>query len=356
MHRSLAEIFPYVIPLLFLQVGWVVSRLAESPRASALALWVASVPLFVVIGLRGSVGTDTDTYRGLFTELQTGYLASEGFEPGFLLLARSLLEITDDPAVAVNLVSIIILTVMISAALRGEQHGAIFAFALAPTFIFDMSMNGLRYGLAFGLAQHAVCDLERRSYVRGAVLALLAVAMHSSAALVIGLLLLVLGATVRVTIVILLACLVMLRYFAEALATKIFDYRDVLPPSELSGIAPAAITAVVLVFLLMSRRSLKGASLWPVVVFATLGVATFGLARVSYAGIRFQLLVLFCMLVYLQAQAHRASWAFSRWALLGLWLIGTFAFALKARNFYDDFDVGPSPFLPYKFFGEDSSG
>jgi hypothetical protein len=33
--------------------------------------------------------------------------------------------------------------------------------------------------------------------------------------------------------------------------------------------------------------------------------------------------------------------------LVGLWLVGALAFSLKMRNFFEDYGVGSSPFLPY---------
>lgn len=344
MDPTLRELLPYVVPLLLLQAAWFYTRgTDDEPRAIA---W-AAIPLLLVVGFRGNVGTDTDTYRRAFDALDYD-LAGESFEPVFVLVARIAVALADDPTLAVNLVSVLVVIVVLSAARRVEGSPAVFVLLLAPAFVFDMSMNGLRYGLAFGLAEHALIDLRRGDYYRGAVLGLLAVGSHSSAALVLGVVSMVILEGFRTKAGLILVAGAGVYSFWEAVTVKMLGYEVLLPPSELSGTAPLVLTFAVLLVLVVGRGALEGVSWAAVGLFAGLGLATFGLARITYAGIRLQFMVLFSLLVYLQFLVARFRGRVAGSLLVALWLVGILAFGFKVRNFYEDYGVGESPFLPYE--------
>lgn len=356
MFDAIIDALTYLAPLALLQVGWARARsAARDPELgeSRRALWLWAVPLFLLVGLRGNVGTDTDTYRTAFEDLLFGDLAYQTFEGGFLVFARFLLGVTRDPVVAVNVLSVVIAAIILGAALRLERDPIVFILVLAPAFLLDMSMNGLRYGLAFGLAAHAICDFEQGKNLRGAALALAAVGAHASAGLVLPVVAVALNTNLRVKVAVLMACLAVLYFFGEAIALKMVDYEFLVPPTAWSGVAPLAITLSTLILIVHERRVWPHVSLWPVLGFFLLALATYGLARLTYAGIRFQFLVLFCVLVFLQVMVSRLREPIPRRVLVAMWLIGLLAFSFKMRNFFDDYGVGPSPFLPYVAVFED---
>src|SRR5690606_26097299 len=111
-------------------------------------LLVGFLPLMLIASLRGYVGTDTSTYVQLIDD----NLKNKGgyeFEPGFDLLSGFLAYITNDAFLVVLIISAIISMVLIVSFVLLDRQGVLFSFCVIPLFYFQMSMNGLRYGLAF---------------------------------------------------------------------------------------------------------------------------------------------------------------------------------------------------------------
>ncbi|WP_059594391.1 hypothetical protein [Burkholderia diffusa] len=133
----------------------------------------------------------------------------------------------------------------------------------------------------------------------------------------------------------------------DALLAKVGLYAAFTPPAQMSGGAPLVLALLTLAagwaLLVRMPRTL--------VFLFVCEVASFVLARVSYAGLRFQWLVLFAMGCQFVPLQHVPGIR-RRHVIVALAVIGAVGFAMRLRNMLGEYGLGPSPFLPYRFFWE----
>ncbi|WP_323120890.1 EpsG family protein [Burkholderia alba] len=311
-------------------------------------LWLSLslAPTALLVALRGSVGTDTAAYlkmaRAARIDDPTHLPAT--LEPGFLWLLKLAALACSQPQTVVALVSLLVVFGCIAAFSGREEDALVFALLIFPLFFYDMSMNGLRYGLAFCLAKIASdCRDRGRRGVFG-VCAGAAAGIHISSLLLIALLqvrklrslrYLAAGAGLAA---LLAAC------HYDKLAIKLAFYTHYAPPGATSGSAPLVLAALVV----LAGAIASGGLTRTLGLLLLFEAASFLFARISYAGLRFQWLILFAlccqMSVVAVVPARRGPHFY-----LALTLIGALGFAVRARNMLQEYGVGPSPFLPYQF-------
>lgn len=312
-----------------------------------LAAGLAPAAAFAV--LRGDTGTDTAAYLDMIRAIWAGDMLNvpRTIEPGFIWLVRALERVGHDPAIAVAILSLLIAVGCVAAFGRSDEDALVFATLIFPLFFYDMAMNGLRYGLAFCLAKIASDQWDRRHRGASVALTVAAASLHVSALLLVVLLqvrrmraLRYLGLAAAV------ACVALAMHY-RALLTKIGVYAVFTPPAQMSGAAPLALALLALgaAFALLGRMPRTLAFLF------VCEIASFVLARISYAGLRFQWLVLFAMACQF-APVLRVPQVRRNRVIAGLAVLGAIGFALRLRNMLGEYGVGPSPFLPYQFFWE----
>lgn len=312
-----------------------------------LAAGIAPAAAFAV--LRGRTGTDTAIYQNIVAGIWSGNLkvVPRTLEPGFVWLVRALEWGGHDPRIATAILSLLVVIACVVAFGRTAEDACVFATLIFPLFFYDMAMSGLRYGLAFCVAKIASDAWAHRRRGASFTLAAAAASMHVSAALLVVLLQVQRLRLLRYAGLAVAIGGVLFAMHHDALLAKVGLYAAFSPPAQMSGIAPLVLALLTLVagWVLLARMP------------RTLGflfvceIASFALARVSYAGLRFQWLVLFamsCQFVPLQ----RVPGIRRRYVTAALVVIGAIGFALRLRNMLGESGLGPSPFLPYRFFWE----
>lgn len=346
--------YVYVVPYLILvSYAFALTGMAEgrldglSKRAIFL---VGLLPAILFVVFRGNVGTDTGNYLGMVEEIGANLTAShEDFdvEIGFFLLMKGLTLVFGDPHVVVNLVSLSIALYAYRIFSGSTERILVFSLLIFPIFFFDMSMNGLRYALAFLVAKDSADRWARDQRTKSVILLVLCVTLQVSGLLVF--LLLRLGTFSRRAVLYIVPLLALFFYlFWERLAYKFLAYQMLESPGAASGLLP-----LVIFFAAYAVVSLADSQLWRrFSVLALLEALSFVLARFTYAGLRFQLLILFVLFCAISSISLQSYAKGKNIVVMCLFVIGFVGFLGSLKHYLDDSGVPPSPFLPYTFFWE----
>lgn len=281
----------------------------------------------------------------------------EGWEPGFVLLAKVLLALTGSEIWAVRGIGVFfILCLMIFVVRADKTELKYLALYFVPIFVYQYGMNAIRSGLALTVLLLGWQALRRRKWVSFILLSLMAFTFHYSVALIIALLVIteielrnkraIYGVGI---FVLLIGFAIGFRYgYFEA---KLDLYRAYESPSSISGVSRSGLIALLGAFFLFSPLPVKR-KMW---IFGWLMVLTLFfqvLSFYSYAGLRFVDLILFISPLALIREFDRNGREPARVFWVGLGVVGLFGAATVYRNFLSDFDgqmTGTlTPFLPYR--------
>lgn len=333
----------YGILFLCLGIGLFVRRLR-------LGLLIGALPFVFLIAARGLVGTDTAQYLGIIRLIRAKGLFSVSLEPVFGILTNALMSFLHDPFATLIVVSVIVAVLMITAGLMLEKVPLIFSALVMPYFMFDMTMNGVRYGLAFALVALATVFLLRgRRWVFLALGALAGLTQISAIILVAGVWTL-LEARLRTFVIVLITLVIFVFVFGSYLDDKASAYAGVYIVSALSGLVPFVLAAALLGGL-FSVKEVRDSSLPQLAVLAAAVVVAFIMTRFSSGGLRVQQLILFLIYLYGAARIYRLQVEIWRNEIL---IVVAMAMAIAAggfrlKNFSDDKYFGATPFNPYYF-------
>lgn len=338
----------YTVPYIIVLSASFLSLLAKAKNSSLIVL--AMFPAFLIVVLRGDVGTDTASYIQILDSIRElmnhGSLIYDEVEVGFNVTSAFILSLGYSSRSAVLIISGFLCLLSIFAFTRSRNDALVFSFLILPVFFYDMSMNGLRYGIAFCLVKIAIDALEQRKNYLSALFLICALSFHVSALILFSLLIL---RSINAKLIVVLFLLGLLGgvVASDRLMLKLSVYSNLTSPGELSGLYP------LLIFILIYLTSVFGSrkDFWYLSLLLILEFLFFLMARFSYAGLRLQFLTLFalcCSVPSLGVMHGRWRQVF----LLGLMLVGLLGFAGKLRNMNDGIGVGESPFLPYHFFWE----
>jgi hypothetical protein len=340
-------LIPYFVPYLCILVF--IALLKHIGLDNSKLLLCCLIPAFFIVVLRGDVGTDTASYIRIINDISNQTNGGGGnteVELGFEFVARLLLSLGFSSKAVVVAFSWSICGLMILAFSQTKEDTLIFALLIFPIFFYDMTMNGLRYGIAFCFAKIAYDAIESSKKKTFVITALLSVSFHMSG-FVLLVLLMARKFSIKYMVVGGVFAGVLLLIFMERLLFKLSAYGDLQAPSGLSGLAPLLLfTLIFASAIVMSFKDLKYLTF-----LFLLEVAFFILAKFSYAGLRFQFLTLFALICTLPRCAVMHSP--NKITFLALvFFIGILGFASKSRNMIDGTDTGESPFIPYQFFWE----
>ena len=322
------------------------NHIKEIKRAQVL-FFLGFLPTLLLITLRGDIGTDTWNYFGMATDLVEN--SSKSFteydiEIGFYFLLECLAFVFNDPRFVINFISFAIASYAFFLFSKNVRHILIFSILIAPVFLLDMSMNGLRYGLAFLIAKHASDQYDSKQKIAALFLVIASISIQVSGLLVFALLAAKHFKFSKLAFLIPLG-LIFGIIFQDRILYKFQSYQTLASPGILSGALPLLIFLGCYLNLMIADKKL-GFKFLPLLI---LEIASFLLAKVSYAGLRFQLLILFvffCQIAAIELEKYnRRNWVISFFLIIGL--IG---FSGKLRNFSDGIDSTPTSFLPYHFF------
>jgi hypothetical protein len=285
------DLIPYIAPYLYIMVA--IAILKNMGLENNQLLFCCLIPAFFVVVLRGQVGTDTASYLRIIDNIAAN-IENSDVEIGFELVAKLLLGLGFSSQAVVAAFSWLICALLIIAFSKTKDEVLIFVFLIFPIFFYDMTMNGLRYGIAFCFAKIAFNAIEEGKRKTFALMGLASVSFHLS-----GFILLVLLMARRFNFRYLMIggvlATVLVFIFLDRLIFKFTVYGDLQAPNGLSGLAPLLL--VILLYISTILTSLKDVKYLTFLLI--LETAFFLMAKFSYAGLRFQYLTLFAFLCIL---------------------------------------------------------
>lgn len=318
-----------------------------------IALIVASVPMLIMIAGRGLVGVDSAFYVQQFDVIRYGGLLAGGFEPGFGLLVYVMTAVVPDSFAVLVFLGLATTIILFVAAFLLDRSLIIFLALIMPYFLFDMTMNGLRYGMAFSLVGLGFALRARNKKSAFVVCTALAASIQvSSIALVVGAWAL-LEAKVRTFIAIILISGLVYYFFQDYLGAKLQDNAGLGAQSAFSGVIPLAVGFVFLAAAAANHQLFKIAR-FPLAALAILELSSFGISRFLYAGLRLQNLVIFMAYIVVAVICQRANIKFSdhKPSVIILLVVSLLSAGLRLKNFSDEEGLGQSPFAPFYFAAE----
>ncbi len=346
-------IIPYIF-ILFFSLNIYFNN--KSAKISSKTLFFLILPAFFIAILRGDVGTDTVYYLGFFRDLRLYDKNNKVFEPGFRFLGWLLSLPKFNERFGVASISVIITIILCKVFSRSKFEMLFFAVIFFPLFYFEITMNGIRYGLSFSIAIIAIEQLYRKKYLSFAITALLAISFHYSAIIIIFIFLIGLlkkRYIIMVGILIALSMFLFSGFFALFLAHlngKEDAYKSSFSPSAFSGLAPLFL----FFFLYINFLFLADINSYSKIIhlFFFLEIVSFIASKYSYAGLRFQSEFLFILLIYLKNNFSCIK--MKRKYAIRLCIIGFLGFIVFLKNINAQIADDRSPFLPYKFYWQES--
>lgn len=308
---------------------------------------IGSLPLVFLAVFRGNVGTDTAAYIAMFEIFQSNPGAALNVEPGFALLSLSLLDVFKDPRVVLGLLAFLTSAVLFLFARRiGNCY--LFSLCLLPMFYQSMVMNGVRFGLSFALIALAIAMYLQGRRKLFFMLALLGGLIHTSGISLALLFYLVENRARYTYLLVAAACIVVLLFADSFVFDKLSNYYDRASPSILSGVSTLVLSLglICVFFLSAPLRMQYGKKL---MFLLGLTIFSFALAKISYAGLRVQALVLFLILMLLQYRITLLNVRLNVRSRVVVASCGLLGLAFNFGNYMAEEPSVASPFLPYHF-------
>lgn len=344
----------YILPYIFsICLGYFISSTRLKFRNYGFLLFSIIFPATIIAVFRGNVGTDTGNYLFFFRELiDTGDSAQ--FEIGFRIFSKILAFFLRNERACVAVVSFITILLLCSFFGKSKIRVLFFTFFVFPIFFYDMTMNGLRYGLAFSLSGLAVNHLVNNKLFKFITFSLLAIVTQVSSAIII---LSFFFSELKLKNILLfgggiLACFLLMMFFSVVDLSYLYDkqdfYKDLTSPNSTSGLSTLVIFFMLFfAFLICSEGK---SSKYNNIIYAIFvgEILSFLLAKVSYSGLRFQSVFLYTLSLYVCIHLDRIVKTKFFWMII--FCAGFLGFLITVKNLRYIDDETITPFLPYKFF------
>jgi hypothetical protein len=344
-------------------LGWFANYFSLAIWTLGLPRWVAFLPTLLfctaIISIRYS-GTDTyGIYELTLDALKEGWKSDliTGWEPGFLLISKLLLSITDSPVLALRFIGIFFVGLLFAFFSRADRNELLYlSLWFFPVLVYQYGMNAVRAGLAMAVLLLA-WQASRRGNHRAFLLWGLAALLFHYSALLPFLLLFLSGLSVsRVRTLILLVialafAAVLVASRQEYFLAKIALYSDYESPFSFSGLSRLILVTLVWMGVVLSPLGV-GPKVRATALFLLPTLLFQGLAFFSYAGLRLLELMSFVAPLMAISEFDRARRPPGRtfWLILGIG--GLLGAGFVYRNFLTDYDgqlTGTlTPFLPYR--------
>ncbi|MFC7299249.1 EpsG family protein [Herminiimonas aquatilis] len=292
-------------------------------------------------------------------------------ELGFVLFIKTMLLIGVAPQFILAAIACISTALLVYAAQLSKRSLLVCALCVIPVFYFEITMNGLRYGLSFVCMMCAVALFYQKRLYVCVILATCAVLFHLSGWLLILMMVFfaddkeefkfwfVITIGLAVLILVLQNIDQLLHLFVINIAdsgvnlsNKVSAYSNFPSPSLLSGIGPLTLSLLALVLIKRADEANHAVRVRRFYFLLLAAVGTFIIAKFSYAGLRLQFVVLFFMFLILQFKpAFECIGNVKRGKniLATMVLIGFLGMAAFIKNALMTEGQGLSPWLPYSF-------
>lgn len=321
-----------------------------------------SISLFFV-GIKGLVGTDTSSYLDIISKINNNG-NYPGIEIGFIFLVKFLLLFVDSNYFILAILASIISIILLAASQAAYRSSLVFLLCIIPVFFLQMTMNGLRFGLAFAITMFTFRMFFEDKLKLALFFSFFATSIHSSA-LIIFVVGLVLAddkyefvSWLKVNCVALIAFILhVVLQVSNALPTsnafassdslpildKFYYYLSFYSPHWYSGISIFTLSLVSL-YAISSINKDKLIQERVIVTLLIIVILTFIAAKLSYAGLRLQASVLFAIFLTMQFKPSFESIVKSK---KYLFLIGCLGILFFCNNAIQTKGQGSSPFIPY---------
>lgn len=355
--------FYYVLSFISYYFGLLsISKLQN--KKSSIVFFFAAVPMFLLVMLRGDVGTDTLSYLDIISRIEEDF--NVDIEIGFTFLVKFFLLLGFNSRLIILCFALMTTAILLRMAVVSQRSLIILIFCVVPVFYLDMTMNGLRYGLSFALAGVSVSYFYKEKWILTILLASCSVLIHVSS-LIIFIIMLMLSNDQKefklwLKIILCLIFLVFLQFAsggviagaAPEISKKITAYSHFKSPSVLSGLAPLGISVLSLIFIKLLQQEVKGNTkvfqrqFYTLLIFVFL---TFVIAKLSYAGLRMQYAVLYTIFTAIQFKPNYIndiSFNMEKKYLYMILIIGILGVVSFLKYAYLSNGQLGSPWLPYK--------
>ena len=338
-------LFCYLLLVLSLSTGLLLDKL----RTAAI---IAFVPMFLLIALRGIVGTDSAVYIQSFDIIRYQGILASSFEPGFTLLIEVLSWFFRDSFDILIILGSVTAIIMLCAGLLLERSPLLFMAIVLPYFLLDMSMNGLRYGLAFAIVALGAAALARGWLKAFIACSIIAASVQVSSVLLAASLWALMEASIRTFLAVGFGLIMALVMFGDHVGDKLSENSDISGIGGISGVAPLIATIIIIGALRVSKDKNAISRIALAAVFG-MQLASFLIARQYYAGLRLQGIFLFLLYVLAVTIYKKSNTDFlpNRNSKILIFLSIAVLSASRLKNFNDDV-ANLSPFNPYYFASE----
>lgn len=343
----------YIIPYVFLAF-WMIIFITSKIEFKKLILFLffCTIPAAFIAVFSGDVGTDKGYYYStIYRTLNWGF-SEVNYEFGFKVLNLVIAEVvSNDVFVIIPIISTITYLFLLLSFSNNKFQLTIFSFLVFPFFFYDMTMNGLRYGLSFAITAYASYQFIRHNRFKlFFILGFLAINIQYSSLLI---LLIIYFSQIKLQRKHLFIFVLFFALLYKILDFSYFDnkldsYKDLNSPSGISGLSPLVVFILIFILNYFLNKENKINKFFYVLL--VLELLSFTLSLISYSGLRFQNLVIFALLILMANQYEFEK--YNGKFIFIFFLIGCLCLGLKIRNFMNEDELVETPFLPYEFYWE----
>lgn len=338
----------YVIPLFFFAFAIILGRWLRFSKFVYVP--IAAMPMVLLSLMRGNVGVDTPNYISAISLLRKNGDLIEYFEPLFERLLLLIGGLPVDDFVVLAIVSFLTTVLLLFSWLKIEERPLIL-FVVMSQFYVDMTMNGVRYGLAFSLVSLAALSLIRQHGLLYWPVVGLSSGIQVTSGFLGLFLYLIHHMRMRAIAFFVVFSFVVFYFFGDYIFIKLSNNQTLFKPSLLSGVVPLVLSLSLLIIWLQDKGVGRQA-FGKIFVLCLLSLLAYGVSQFSYAGLRLQLLIVFMICLVMACHQRVAGVGFSRRSSVLIMLIGIFFGLLKIRNFAAADEYISAPFIPYLFYWE----
>ncbi len=357
----------YIIPYLF--ILFFITKYKRAGYDFTLSkIWIFSmlIPALLLVVLRGNIGTDTYTYLSFFEHLEP-FDTYNDYEPGFEFFASILVSLGFSARLCVAIIGVITTFFLVLSFSKTKESILLFFLLLFPLFFYDMTMNGLRYGLAFSIVSYGLLKLHEQKYIISISFLFVGFLFQYTAIFII--LPFVMSYIQNRKYLILISILMFLLLLNPTLFDLVLShaidkqdaYAYMYAPSKTTGLFPLTLSIILYLSYITLFKGLRYSKIIHVVFI--LEVFSYFITKFSYAGVRFQTLFLYAIILYLNFNFNSRNseidsnvWTARLSSYINIvYMMGIIAFLFTLKNISSTIwtDEVLSPFLPYRFFWQE---
>ena len=304
---------------------------------------------------RGNIGTDTLAYESLVNVYSLGN-SWTGIEPGFIAYVRIAEMISDNAVLLTRGLSLIFGALLLAFCLRASRDELFFIVAyFAPNYFFQMSMNGLRIGIATAAFLCAVQLFRRGSKYHAMFYTALGIAFHVS--LIFAFVILAFtqikvsrSKSLFIPIFGLLLSVGLMIATQGYLLDKFGDYTTITSPGIFSGLSPV-VRILIIVFSAIYLPIIASEKKWIFFVLLVATALSYATSTISYAGLRFLEIIASVAPFMILLKVDRSS-KINRRFWMGLALAGFLGGTNILRGIFGSVNLGGAPFVPYHLLND----